>query len=416
MKIREELQQQWHKIGEQYAKAINEMVAYGNEYGWENWKGEEPQDNRENLAEEVLVLLREANSTNSVEEIRELFAPAHAPFVSMLDKKGSYIGDISALGEDCVVFMKGTSYEDRQAYMVCGREVTKLNSSICSIGKAMNSDVIAIAYADHIEMLTEWNGELISSCALTILKEEGITRLVPFNDGKKVLVVTSEGVYLLDSKEEKLVFPEEFDEEMKEDGVGLSMENATLSFNNKYIVVGDQNADHIILDSDGNKVGSIGPQSSYPHYCLFTKDDRQLMTNSCHFYNGISIGIDATQLEGIDIPGWEENELITYLDESMRVYAGVSTNDYYILGDAYGYIRAINKEGKELWQYFLGSTISGIAMSHDETILYVGTYAGILHKLIINKPVRDTHVIGTGNLYEDYRLLLWKEEDNELFW
>ena len=56
---------------------------------------------------------------------------------------------------------------------------------------------------------------------------------------------------------------------------GIDMANATLSNDNLFIVVGDQCSDHRILDQAGEVIVSIGPQSSYPHYCLFPR-----MTNS----------------------------------------------------------------------------------------------------------------------------------------
>lgn len=94
----------------------------------------------------------------------------------------------------------------------------------------------------------------------------------------------------------------------------------------------------------------------------------------------------------------------------MRVYAGVATTEGYILGDANGYIRAFTKEGKQLWRYFLGGTISGMAISDDEQTLWVGTYFGQLHQLQLNKGWRDTHTIGTAKHYEDFRLIFWKKE------
>lgn len=417
MKTREELQHKWYKKGEKYAKAINEMVAFGTEHGWDKWEGEEAEDKRGKIAKEVIELLREANANGTVEQFREEFPPAHAPIVSMLDEKGSYIGDLCYISQDVISFMQGTSYESRQAYVAEGTVVTALDKEIRSIGQSMQNKVYAIAYADKIVTRRGWDGEVIAEFTLENLVNAGITRLIPFNDGQKVLFISSVGIYLLYPNQLQLLHPEPEEEEDDDDyGTQIDMENATLSYDNEYIVVGDQGSDYLIFDANGHKIGEVGPQSSYPHYCLFTKDDKQLLTNSCHFYNGISIGVDTDKLNGANIPGWEEHEDITYLDEGMRVYAGVSLKDYYILGDAYGYIRAIHKEGRELWQHFLGSTISGMVLSDDEQTLYVGTHAGILHKLTLNKAVRDTHTIGTANIYEDFRLLVWKNEKRVLVW
>ena len=56
------LQTEWYTKGEQYAKAVNEMVAFAEANGWENWKGENPVGGREHLAAEVFALLKEASN------------------------------------------------------------------------------------------------------------------------------------------------------------------------------------------------------------------------------------------------------------------------------------------------------------------------------------------------------------------
>jgi hypothetical protein len=95
----------------------------------------------------------------------------------------------------------------------------------------------------------------------------------------------------------------------------------------------------------------------------------------------------------------------------MRIYAGVATNDFYILGDAHGYIRAFNMHGKCLWRHFLGSTISGMDISENGKILWVGSYSGMIHKLRLGEGHRDEHTIGNGKHYEEFRLILWKDEE-----
>lgn len=100
----------------------------------------------------------------------------------------------------------------------------------------------------------------------------------------------------------------------------------------------------------------------------------------------------------------------------MRVYVGLASRNFYILGDAYGYIKAIDKDGNELWAHYLGSTISGMTISDDQKTLWVGSSSGILHKLILGKGHRDNHTIGNGNHYEEFRLLIWKNEPQIWKW
>ncbi|MNJ91865.1 hypothetical protein D3C87_95200 [compost metagenome] len=414
-----ETQKEWYEKGEKYAVGINEMVAFAEKNGWENWTGEEPVDNRENLGEKVFELLKKANANNEIARFREQFPPAHTPLISLIEKKAQSIEQLQFIADQKILFVRGTAYQNRQAYLLDGDKVMELDESIDAVGKSKQGNVFAIAAGNKITTVQGWEGEIIHEFELIELANTGITELYPFNDGKKMVVVTSEGIYLVSAEEEKLIHPvreenEENDEE--EWSPDIDMENAALSNDNRYILVGDQSYDHRLLDADGNTLGAIGPQSSYPHFCLFAKDDSQVISNSCHFYNGMTIGVNSDKFENLNIEAYSESEDYTEIDDQMRVYAGVAVSNYYILGDAYGYIKAFDKTGKPLWRHFLGSTISGMAISDDEKTLWVGSSSGILHKLQLEKGHRDTHVIGNGNHYEEFRLLIWKDEKEIWKW
>lgn len=404
-----DIQSEWNVKGEKYALEVNQMIEFGDKNGWGNWEGKEPEDRREYLAAEVINLLRKANIDDNVEQFRCAYPPSHSPIISFLEKQSQSIEMLHFVSDQKIVFLTGTSYQKRQGYILDGDRVDELDNSIVAIGKSKQNDVFAIATEGKISTFKGWGGELINEFLLAKLSNTGITELIPFNDGNKLLVVTSEGIYLVSKAEEKLIHP--LNEENDEDwSSNIDMENGTLSNNNEYIVVGDQCFDHRVLDAEGNTIGSIGPQSSYPHYCLFSKDDSQLITNSCHFYNGITIAVNADKYNGVKIEAYTESNDFEVVDDGMRVYSAVTTKDHYILGDAYGYIRTFDKDGVKIWQHFLGSTISGMAISDDEQVLWVGSSSGMLHKLQLGKGHRDKHTIGTGNHYEEFRLLIWKDE------
>lgn len=414
-KNKPDIQEEWNLKGEHYAKEINEMIEFGEKNGWENWKGKEAVDKRDHLAEEVIQKLRQANIENNVERFRCDFPPSHAPLISFLEKQAQSIQQLYFISDQKIVFLTGTAYQKRQAYLLNNDQVILLDNNIDAIGKSKQNNIFAIASANKIATFKGWDGELINEFTLNETADLGITELIPFNDGNKLLIVTSQGIYLVAKNEEKLIHP--INEENEEDwSPHLDMENATLSNDNSFIVVGDQDFDHRILDSNGNTLGSIGPQSSYPHFCLFSKEDDQLITNSCHFYNGVTIGINSDKLMGVNIEAYTESEDYTMIDEQMRVYVGLATHNYYILGDAFGNIGAIDKNGKKICRHFLGSTISGMAISDDEQTLWVGSSSGILHKLKLGKGHRDTHTIGNGNHYEEFRLLIWKNEPQIWKW
>lgn len=414
-KSKPDIQKEWNLKGQNYAKQVNEMVEFAKKNGWENWKGKDPVDKREHLAEELIKLLKISNKENKVEQFRNDFPPSHAPFISFLEKQSQSIQQLQFIEDQKIVFLTGTSYQKRQAYILNNDKVIELDEKINAIGKSNRNNIFAIATEGKISTFKGWEGELISEFKLAETANIGITELIPFNDGKKILLVSSEGIYLVSNETEQLIHP--INEDNEEDWTSnIDMENATLSNDNRYIVVGDQCYDHRILDSNGKTIGSIGPQSSYPHFCLFSKDDSQLITNSCHFYNGITISVDSDKLKGINIEAYAESEEYKIIDDGMRVYVGLATTKYYILGDAYGYIKAFDKNGTKIWRHFLGSTISGMTISEDEQTLWIGSSSGILHKLILSKGHRDLHTIGDGNHYEEFRLIIWKNEPQIWKW
>ena len=90
----EGIQDEWNTKGEKYAREVNEMVEFGEQNGWDNWKGKEPEDERDHLADRVIELLKEANSENKVNEFRQNFPPAHAPLIKYFEEKGQSIEQI----------------------------------------------------------------------------------------------------------------------------------------------------------------------------------------------------------------------------------------------------------------------------------------------------------------------------------
>jgi hypothetical protein len=405
----ENIKLEWNTVGSKYASDVNKMVEFGDTNGWENWKGPEPKDDRDHLSDAVFELLKEANLNNTVSQFREDFPPAHGPMVNFMKTKGQSIEQLHFIEEQKILFVVGTAYTKRQAYILKGKMVIELDAAINAIGKSKKNNVFAIASNNAIVTTQGWEGTIIAQFNLDITKDFGITELIPFNDGEKVLLITSEGIFIISTESEKMIhpLPDLEDEEWESN---IDMENATLSHDNNYIVVGDQCCEHRILDHNGVEIADVELQSSYPHFCLFSKDDQQLISNSCHFYNGVTLGIATSDLENGTVNTNVDYDPYTLIDDGMRVYCGVATSQYYILGDAYGYIKAIDTMGKCIWKQFLGSTISGMTVSDDEDVLWVGSSSGMLHKLILNKGLRDKHTIGTAKHYEEFRLVIWKEE------
>ncbi|WP_294824242.1 hypothetical protein [uncultured Flavobacterium sp.] len=419
MDIHSDLQREWNEKGAAYGTGINEMVAFGETHGWDKWTGEEPVDEREHLADEVVRLLREANESGRVAEFREAFPPSYSPLIEYIKKNEQNIELFTFITGEKIVFFV-TKYDQKpQGYLLDGGQLMELDAGVRAIGKSKQGNVFAIINGTALTTTKGWEGETIATFDISWFGDAPVTNLLPFNDGKQALLVSSAGIYLITAEGEKLIHPvQDEDEELDEDEeqqIDLSMENADLSHDNRYIVAADQDGSHRVLNASGEQVGEIGPQSSYPHFCLFSSNDEQLITNSCHFYNGVTVGVDTSKLDNIAIEAYKDSGEYVDIDESMRVYAGVAADGYYILGDAHGYIKAFDTNGRQLWRHYLGSTINGMCLSDDGNTLWVGSYSGMVHKLRLGAGHRDKHTIGNGNHYEEFRIILRKDKP-ALFW
>lgn len=409
------LQTAWHSMGQSYARGINAMIDFGEKHGWDNWKEEEPADKREELALEVLTLLKKANREGTVSAFRENFPPAYAPFINIIQEQGQNIENLCYISDNKIAFIVGSAYEKRKAYLLTGKTITRLRDNIQSIGRSPGNNIYAIAENGTVTTYRGWEGNKLFVFRLPPINELSISQTIPFNNGQAVLLISPEGIYLLNSRGFSLIHPVP-DPDDKEWTPNIHMEHAALSGDNAFIALGDQYSVHRILTSQGATIAEIGPQSSYPHYALFSKDGQQLVLNSCHFYNGVTIGIPTAGIQGLQIEAHTRDDRYTVLDENGRVYAAVATSTHYILGDVGGYIKAYDASGKLLWRYFLGSTITGMTISDDEKTLWVAACSGMIHQLKLDQGQRDDHIIGNGNHYEEFRVIFWKNEPQPLIW
>lgn len=413
--INNTLQSTWNSVGHSYARYMNTMIESGELQVRDNWNGAIPADQRHEMALEVLSLLKKANKAGSVELFRAQFPPSYAPFINIIQEQGQSIENLCHIHDKTIAFVIGTAYEKRRAYLLNGKTVVKLADTIVSIGKSPQNGIFAIANNNAVITYKGWEGEKIFEFKLPLVKDLAISQVIPFNDGLSVVLISSEGIYLLSTRGNSKIHPVN-DSNNQDWNAYIDMEHAALSHDNTFIALGDQCSAHRILNRYGQEIAAIAPQSTYPHFALFSKDEQQVLLNSCHFYNGTTIGIPTGDIHKFQTDATTENYNHTVIDKNSRVYTAIATSDYYILGDAGGYIKAYDKEGKNLWSYFLGDTIISLAISDDEKTLWVASCSGMIHALTLNAGQRDNHTIGTGNHYEEFRVILWKNELQPLIW
>lgn len=439
-KSKEQLQAEWKTKTIEYAQAINAFVEKGLQDGWEN-AGPEPKDQgREELVPYLMEAIRKANEDKDLARLREDWPLAHSPLIPLLEKNGQDIPVVAILDDGRIVARIGTPYQKGYVVEINDLDVV-VNDAVDFFGRSPNRKYFAYTMSEGVSITEGWLGNVVSFCPYPI-GTEGVpeefavkpleapptpTQLVPFPDGQRVLFVSAAGIYVLSPREAIRLLPttEEMLEHFKwlqedypedELNINLSMEHGAVSFDGKLIAVGSQDSTHLVFNDKYELVGDIGNQSEYPHYAIFSNDNEMILLNSCHFYNGISIGVPTRYLPDLETAPYAEDERTPILDDDARVYAGVYRKDEFIVGDASGYLRAIGKNGERHWQHHIGSSIGDIAVSADGSRLVVSTFAGFISVLELDSGNMQEYEIGTGNHTEIRRWLFWKEEKQPLAW
>lgn len=433
-------QSKWKKKTLKYVELVNAFVERGHREGWENM-GDEPKDpGREHLAADALEAVRKANAGGNLDELREKWPPAHAPLIPLLEDNGQHLPVVCVLDDGSIVARVGSWYEGGRTVQIADGEVTEV-PDVGYFGRGPQRRFFGVAREDGITILDGWQGPEVALCPWPT-GQEGVpagiapqswdgplvpSRIVPFPDGERVLVASSEGIFVLTASKAHRLLPTETDlkkhfEWLRENHPGddltcdLSMEHAAISRDGKWIAVGSQDSTHLVFDQKYGLAADVGNQDSYPHHAAFSADQSLVAFNSCHFYNGSTLGVPTTLLPGLRTPPFEEDERLRTLEEGSRVYAAASRNDELIFGDAYGYLRCVSLDGERRWEQFIGSTIGDIDVTPDGRTMVASSYAGFLSIFDLDAGHQSPHQIGTGGHRERRRWLFWKNEPEPLRW
>ena len=433
-------QKEWKEKTLSYVNTVNNFIERGYADGWDN-AGKEPEDpGREHLAKTVISELRRANMEGYVDRFREEWPPAHAPFIPVLEENAQSIPVLCIMDDSSILARIGTNHQTGKTYHIQGDQITETEES-GFWGKCPNRRYFGIARDRGISIHDGWQGPQVALCPWPKGNEDipdgfkvtpwddvpNPSRIVPFPDGKRVLMVSEHGIFVLSESSARRLLPtqeqmrEHFEwskREHPEDELSLylSMEHGAVSRDGRFVAVGCQDSSHLVYDDQLELIGDIGNQSEYPHYAVFSADQSMVAFNSCHFYNGITVGVPLRLLPGLKTDAYEEDKRTPVLENGARVYAGVSRGNEFIVGDASGYVRAFDQQGNRRWEQFIGSSVGDIDVSPDGKTLVVSTYAGFISILSLDTGESAAHQIGTGGHREERRWIFWKNEAKPLIW
>ncbi|MFK8004141.1 MAG: hypothetical protein AB8H86_31540 [Polyangiales bacterium] len=418
-----------------YADGINGFVARGIASDWED-AGEAPDDKRDGtLGDKVVDVVREANAQGAWRELREHFPPAHAPFAEKLDERASPMRNVFFVGDGSVVATHGTPWQAGgvAVYGVDGE--CEEQSGVLDVGVSPGRQFFARLKEDHLVITEGWDGaevrrvprprgdEGAPAGTETLTDDDGlaiIEHMEVLPNGEGVALATGRGIFLSTSAGAQRISPDTATLEQKlaewDDNahgpypLRTDMSHVAVHPSGEWIACGYQDSQHELRTIDGLLVGEFGPlHSEYPHHAAFSPDGTRAIFNSCHFYNGVTSIGRMDELHGLRLGTYEEDTRLLPLESGSRVYDSSFHEGAFLLGDAYGYVRAAKVNGDTAWQHFTGSTVGGVDVSPDGKQLAIATYAGFLSLLeLSDKP--QAHQIGNGPFVERIRYLRWNDE------
>lgn len=401
------LSSKWRKKSEAYVAAVNRFVANGLAKGWEK-AGKPPKDNRGDLADSVLAVVKEANRAGEWRGLREHFPPAHEPFVDKLEKLAIGIEDVLWIDDEHVVARVGPPWAF-EAVVEFGIDGSYTATDALAVGRSPDRRWYAIARERQIEVRDGYRGAARAKLRLPKF-DAPLIAVQPFPNGNEVLVTRDDGVFVLSNKGLRGFPLRDDDAEGDDDETpSFAMIHSAMSPDGKLVAVGHQDSPHLVFTRGGRRIARFGPiHSSYPHHAAFSPDGAYAIFNSCHFYNGATVIVSVPALAGLDVEPYEEDRSLRMLEDSSRVYASSFIGGAFVLGDAYGYLRACSPKGKPKWQLFCGSSIGGIDVSPDGRKLAVATAAGYLQLYDLDVKDPDRFQIGTGRHRERLRFVRWR--------
>lgn len=430
------LSEEWTRATLDYVSAINAFVARGMRDGWDA-AGPEPGDARTpELARRVVDVVREANATGEWRELRGRFPVAHRPFASFLDDVAIGIHTLAWIDDDRVAARLGPSWDADQACVVVFGRAGETEVLPDVLGTGRMGELLAVAYPDRVELLGRWGAPPFRTVPMPgglegvpahpgveLEPPDGVwfESVQPLPDGSGALVTLHEGVFVCTEAGVQRRFPEvaaleqELARAAEDEGtlrLRYDMIHATLSPDGALIACGSQDSQHLLLrTADGVAVARFGPvHSSYPHHGAFSADGSQVAFNSCHFYNGVTVGGSVEALRGLLIDEYVEDDRLPVIDDVLRVYASDWVDGVFALGGAHGYVHGVTPAGEQRWRHFVGSTIGGVAVAPDGRTLAVVTAAGFLVLLDTQPTERDPTLIGTAGFRELIRYVCWQAE------
>jgi hypothetical protein len=242
----------WREEGSRYAEDLNAFMDRCSRLGPEQ-VGDEPQDTRKDLAETVLQAVRDANEAGGSGDMREEFPPAYFPFMDFIQRNGQHLAPLLWLPSGHILVQAQST-----TYLIDDLHITTL-PGILSFGRSPDRRYYAVARESGITIHDGWGGPQVTSLVWPNIRfREGVSKveqLVPFPDGKRVLLATRAAIMVLEPHRSTILYPPEGKE--LED-IDLNNPHGAVSPDGSLIAVGDRLiCAHLIFNDRYEPIGEI---------------------------------------------------------------------------------------------------------------------------------------------------------------
>lgn len=414
------------------------------------------------MAEAVLQRVIALNLEGHGHEARQIFDPAHTPFITELEKGGRGLTCCAVLGAEDYLVQQGRTHQHSTTLRVEGDRITEI-PDVSTFSWSRNRKFFAAAHRDgsfavgshfddpKAEQIPAIPGsafvpkDLPDDCVAKFAvpaDSHAYSRISISDDGTKVLLCDEErGVMLLAKvKAEwrcRLLFPSVelgIEEQMRECWEDddyftpfFDMIHAALSPDGRCVALGTQDDGHHLLsltdDGQSRAFAHLGYLSEYPHNACFSNDSRFVALNSCHFYNGVTFASELEAVKGLTTEPYEQHAEQCILNDYLRVYASsylpgsmADRKDGAFLLAGSGFAACVTPDGKLLWELGFGSSAGAVDVCQSTGQVLIASYSGMLH-ILDPTQIQSQPIFSGYNVPKEIgRWIFWDRLESPIAW
>lgn len=410
----------------------------------------------EHLAEPALAAVREANHSGNFAQLREAWPPCAEPLVKVLSEAAMPIRSVCILDDGSIVAgtgglifrPNGAGEMARRVFHLQDTTVTELQDT-AEFACSANRRYFAFNRGDHIEITEGWRGLRVALCPWPTGKEDlppgaavlawekrpRLIGLAPFPDGRRALLVTGRGIFVLSPAGARRVFPSATqiakmrakvsqDRARKPFSIGLNAARAELSPDGKTIVASNSESSFFLYNDALELLAEVDPGDWEARLASFSASGKLIAFHGRRHAPAAPINRAAGQtiaaplalLSGFQTLPSEPDARFPVLQREAEVEMALGRAGEFILATSDRQLRGISENGEPRWKQHVGHQVFCMDVSADGKTLAIGTHAGHLFIYKLDAAAPLPHQIATGPIQEIRRWLFLEGEKKPLAW